>query len=172
MLYLDRCYASILGHEGILHYRPLFGEFWDAIEAYCQEDRLYIDHQGNQTLVPGLNELPFSICGFIDDTIDSILIPFSGPDGDYEGAPCQPQYIYAQELVYLGYKKVHGHKMESFIFPNGMSTCFGPVFAQQNDRGTLNMSGLDRFLVLIQAHLPPHLRCMLFGDSIFVATFR
>ena len=46
----------------------------DAIEAYCQKDCLYVNHQGNQTLVPGLNELPFSICGFIDDTIDSILV--------------------------------------------------------------------------------------------------
>ena len=167
MLYLDRRYSSILGHGGILRYLPLFGEFRDAIEAYCQKDRLYVDHQGNQTLVPGLNELPFSICGFIDDTIDSILVPFSGPDGDYEGAPRRPQYIYAQESVYSGYKKVHGHKMETVFFPNGMSTCFGPVSARQNDRGTLNMSGLDRFLVLIQAHLPPHLRCMLLGDSIF-----
>jgi hypothetical protein len=62
---------------------------------------------------PGLNELPFSICGFIDDTIDPILVPFSGPAGDYEGAPCRPQYILAQELVYSGYKKLHGHKMET-----------------------------------------------------------
>ena len=52
-------------------------------------------------------------------------------------------------------------------FPNGMSTCFGPGSARQNDRGTLTMSGLDCFLVLTQAHLPPHLQCMVFGDSIF-----
>mgnify|MGYP006172112329 CR=1 FL=1 len=35
------------------------------------------------------------------------------------------------------------------------------------DRGTLNLSGLDRFLTLIQASLLPEHRCMLFGDSIF-----
>ena len=57
--------------------------------------------------------------------------------------------------------------METVFFPNGMSSCFGLVSVLQNDRGTLNMSGLDRFLVLIQAHPPPHLCCMLFGDSIF-----
>jgi hypothetical protein len=56
--------------------------------------------------------------------------------------------------------------------PNGMSTCFGLVSARQNDRGTLNMSGLDHFLGLIQAHLPPHLRCMIFGDSIFRGTLQ
>jgi hypothetical protein len=65
----------------------LFGEFRDAIEAYCQKDWLYIDHQGNATLVPGLTELPFNIFGFIDDTINPIFVLFSGPAGDYEGAP-------------------------------------------------------------------------------------
>jgi hypothetical protein len=89
MLYLDMCYATIIGHEGILRFLPLFGEFRDAIEACCQKDWLYIDHQGNATLVPGLTELPFNICGFIDD-----------PAGDYEGAPRQPQYILAQESLY------------------------------------------------------------------------
>ena len=114
-----------------------------------------------------MRELPFSICGFINNTIDQNLVPFSCPAGDYEGAPRQAQYIYAQESVYSGYEKVHGHKIETVFFPNGMSTCFGPVSARQNDRGTLNMSGLDCFLVLIQAHLPPHLGCMIFGNSIF-----
>ncbi len=57
--------------------------------------------------------------------------------------------------------------METVFFPNGISICFGPVSAQQNDRGTLNMSGLDCFLALIQAHLPPDLQCMIFGDSVF-----
>jgi hypothetical protein len=77
MLYLDMRYGSIIGHEGILRFLPLFGEFRDAIEAYFQKNRLYFDHQGNATLAPGLNELPFNICGFIDNTIDLILVPFS-----------------------------------------------------------------------------------------------
>jgi hypothetical protein len=114
-----------------------------------------------------LNELPFNICGFIDGTIDPILVPFSGPAGDYEGAPHLPQYILAQELVYSGYKKLHGHKMETVFFPNGISTCFGPVSARQNGQGTLNISSLDRFLVLIQAHLPPHMQCMVLGDLVY-----
>ncbi len=53
------------------------------------------------------------------------------------------------------------------LLPNGMSTVFGPVSARQNDRGALNLSGLDCFLALIQASMHPHRRCMLFGDSIF-----
>jgi hypothetical protein len=106
MLYLDMRYASIIGHEGILRFLPLFGEFRGAIKAYFQKNRLYFDHQGNATLAPGLNELPFNICGFIDNTIDPILVPFSCPVGDYEGAPRRPQFILAQESVYSGYKKL------------------------------------------------------------------
>jgi len=37
MLYLDLCYASIIDHEGILRFLPLFREFRDAIEAFCQD---------------------------------------------------------------------------------------------------------------------------------------
>jgi hypothetical protein len=122
----------------------------------CQKDRPYFDYQGNATLIP-LNELPFSICSFIDNTIDPILVQFSSPAGDYEGAPCRMQYIYIQKSVHTGYKKMHGHKMETVFFPNGVTACFGPVSAWQNDWGMLIMSGIDCFLVLIQAHLRPHM---------------
>ena len=77
------------------------------------------------------------------------------------------QYIDAQESVYSGWKSLHGIKVETVLLPKGISTVFGPVSARQNDRGTLNLSGLKRFLTLIQASMLPELRCMLFGDSIF-----
>ncbi len=62
---------------------------------------------------------------------------------------------------------MHGIKVETVLLPNGMSTISGSLSARQNDRGTLNLSSLACFLALIQASLPPHCRCMLFGDSIF-----
>jgi hypothetical protein len=99
--------------------------------------------------------------------IDQIQVPFSGMDGDYEGAPLQVQYIDAQEPVYSGWKKLCKIKVETVNLPNGMSTLFGPVTARQNDQGTINLSGLNRFLSLIQAAFPAHRKCMLFGDSIF-----
>jgi hypothetical protein len=37
-------------------------------------------------IVPGINFIPWDVFGFIDDSIDRILTPFSGPRGDYEGA--------------------------------------------------------------------------------------
>ncbi len=146
---------------------PQFEQFRDAIQKFCQKDRWYHDHQGNTTFIPGLDALPYNIFGWINDSIDRVQVPYSGPDGDYEGAPRQAQYIDAQESVYSGWKKLHGIKVETVFLPNGISTLFGPVTARQNDRGTLNLSGLDRFLTLIQAALPEHRKCMLFGDSIF-----
>ena len=69
--------------------------------------------------------------------------------------------------MYSRWKKLHGIKVETVFLPSGISTLFGPVTARQNDQGMLNLSGLDRFLTLIQAALPAHRKCMLFGDSIF-----
>ena len=165
--YLDLRYRNIVGHVGLLRFLPQFEQFRDSIQRFCQKDRWYHDHQGNATFIPGLDALPYNIFGWIDDSIDRVQVPYSGPDGDYEGAPCQAQYIDAQESVYSGWKKLHGIKVETVFLPNGISTLFGPVTARQNDRGTLNLSGLDRFLTLIQAALPAHRKCMLFGDSIF-----
>jgi hypothetical protein len=77
------------------------------------------------------------------------------------------QYIDAQETVYSGWKKLHVIKVETVFLPNGIRMVFGPASARQNNRGTLALSGLDRFITLIQASLPLHERAMLFGDSIF-----
>ena len=167
ILYLDLRYRNIVGHQGLLRFLPQFTTFRDAIERYCQKDRVYLDHHGNTTIVPGLDCLPFNLFGWLDDSVDTACIPFSGPLGDYEGAPRRAQYMDAQESIYSGYKHVHGVKVETIFLPNGISTIFGPVSCRQNDRGTLILSNLDNFLGLIQAHLPPNLRCMAFGDSIF-----
>jgi len=167
MLYLDLRYRNIVGHVGLLQFLPQFGYFQDKIEEYCQKDWWYHNQQGNVTWVPGLENLPYNIFGWIDDSIDRIGVPFLGPAGNFIGAPCRVQYINAQESVYSGWKKMHGIKVETVLLPNGMSTIFGPVSARQNNRGTLNLSSLNHFLALIQASMHPHHRCMLFGDSIF-----
>jgi hypothetical protein len=119
IFYLSNQYYSVIGHEGILCFLPLCGKFWNAIEVYCQKDCIYIDPHGAAILVPGMDEdeLPFNICGFIDNTVNLILVPYSGQAGDFEGALHWPQYILVQESVYSGHKKVHGHKMETVFFP-------------------------------------------------------
>ena len=57
-----------------------------------------------------------------------------------------------------------GTRWRRYFFLMGLA----PVLVQYlPGRMTGNMSCLDCFLVLTQAHLPPHLKCMIFGDSFF-----
>jgi hypothetical protein len=106
---------------------------------------MYVDHQNNKVWVPGLVELPYNICGFIDGTCDRIMVPFAGPAGDFDGAPRREQYILGQESMYSGNKKFHAHLCETLLFPNGMNTVFGPVSGRMNDRCVLNLNGLEDF---------------------------
>lgn len=167
IFYLDERYKDIVGHQGLQRYVSEFWDYRQAINEYLKKDRWYEDHAGNRIWVPGLHETPFNVGMFIDDSVDPIMVPFSGPAGDYQGAPRRQQYFDAQESVYSGYKKIHSIKVETLYLPNGLSTIFGPVSGRHGDRGVLNLSGLDRFLGQIQDQVPAHQRVMVFGDSIF-----
>ena len=83
---------------------------------------------------------------FIDDTIDRVSTPFSGPRGDYAGAGRKEEYAETHRTLYIGYKKVHGIKMETILLLNGISTVFGGVSCRQSDTGVENMSGINSFL--------------------------
>jgi hypothetical protein len=102
------------------------------------------------TIVPGINFMPWDIFGFIDDAIDRISTPFSGPCGDYEGAVRKAKYADAQQAFYSGYIKDHGIKVETIFLTNGLSTLFGPMSAQQSDAGVLTLGNLNKFLVELQ----------------------
>ncbi len=105
---------------------------------------------GTMTIVPGIIFLPWDVFAFIDDSIDCISTPFSGPRGDYEGAVRRAEFANAQQAFYTGYVKGHSIKVETVFLPNGISTLFGPVSAWQADAGIAAMSNLNAFLVLIQ----------------------
>ena len=71
----------------------------------------------------------------------------SGPDSDYDGAPCRPLGDEVQRAAYTGYKNYYGLKVESIRLLNGISTHSGPTSARIHDvGGVLLMSGLDNFL--------------------------
>jgi hypothetical protein len=74
--------------------------------------------------VPGINFMPWNVFAFIDDSIDHISTPFSGPHGGYEA-----EYTDAQQAFYTGYIKAHRIKVETVFLPNGLCTLFGPVSA-------------------------------------------
>ena len=148
--YLDGRYKSIIGHQGLSRFVGDFPRFNRAIQRYVKRDRFRELPDGTMTLVPGINFLPWDVFGFIDDSIDRISTPFSGPRGDYEGAGRKAEYADSQQAFYSGYIKDHGLKVETVFLPNGISTLFGPVSARHADAGVISISNLNSFLVMIQ----------------------
>lgn len=148
--YLDERYKDIAGHQGLTRFVADFPRFHRAIEEYVQRDHLRELVDGTMTIVPGINFMPWDVFAFIDDSIDRISTPFSGPRGDYEGAARKAEYADAQQAFYTGYIKAHGLKVETVFLPNGLCTLFGPVSARRADAGVTAMSNLNAFLVLIQ----------------------
>ena len=148
--YIDDRYAHVIGHQGLTRFVDDFPLFKRAIERYVQRDHQRELVDGTMTIVPGLNHLPWDVFGFIDDSIDKISTPCSGPRGDYEGAARKPEYADAQQAFYSGYTKAHGIKIESILLPNGISTIFGPVSSRRADTGVLLMSNLNNYLVELQ----------------------
>jgi hypothetical protein len=148
--YLSQRYVNIIGHQGLACYVDKFPAYRCTIQEYVQRDHQRELIDGTMTIVPGINFMPWDAFGFIDDSIDRILIPFSGPRGDYEGTARIAKYADAQQAFYSGYVKDHSIKVETIFLPNGLSTLFGPMSAWQADAGVLGMSNLSKFLVELQ----------------------
>jgi hypothetical protein len=151
LTHLDRRYRRTLSHEKLEDYVDQFPAFHHALESYFRRSTLRHLPDGCAQVRDGLHHLPFTLIGFVDCTIDRISVPYSGPAGDFVGAPRKSEYRIAQESVYTRYKKIHGIKMETVLLPNGISTVYGPCSARVNDIGLMrNLSGLDQFLFHIQ----------------------
>lgn len=149
--YLDGRYSRTISHQKLEDYVDDFPDFYRAISAFMEKDFSRHFADGNSADFDGLNFCPFPIFGFIDCSIDKICRPYSGPAGDYVGAPRKPDEDIYQRSVYTGYKKFHGIKVETVMLPNGIMTVFGPVSARIHDTGgVLQMSQLDNFLSQIQ----------------------
>jgi hypothetical protein len=123
--YLDEKYKNIAGHQGLTRFISDFPRFHRAIEEYVQRDHLRKLVDGTMTIVPGINFMPWVVYVFINDSVDRISTPFSGPRGDYKGAVHRAEYADA----HTGYIKAHIIKAETVFLPNGLCTLFGPVSA-------------------------------------------
>jgi len=74
-----------------------------------------------------------------------------------------------------GYLKIHGLKVLTVVFPNGIiAYLYGPVSARENDIGLLNLSWLNEHLVALQPEITAArangdnlLYFSLYGDKIF-----
>jgi hypothetical protein len=84
-----------------------------VVHVQCNHQRELIN--GTMTIVPGINFMPWDIFGFIDDSIDQILAPSSGPGprGNYEGTAHKAKNADAQQAFYLGYIKDPRIKVET-----------------------------------------------------------
>ncbi len=126
--YLNTRYARTLLHDKLLDYVDDFPSFYNAIKCFFQK---YLIHHftGNTSKEHnGLKFLPFSIFGFIDCLIDCVSRPFLGPGEDYVGAPGKAMHEAAQRLVYTGFKKWHGIKVETISVAQQHQYCFWPNF--------------------------------------------
>lgn len=171
--YLDNRYKNIIGHQGVLRFRDEFPRFFEAIENYVKRPKhIEFDDGAPPFDSPGLAECPFRLIGWIDCSIYRTNVPFSGPFGNYKGAPRKPRYKVTQCAFYSGMKKLHGIKVETIFLPNGISTVFGPVSCRRRDiainggASVADLSGVSRFLRCIQRNTyNPHYS--VFGDSIY-----
>lgn len=171
--YLDKRYANIIGHQGLLRFVDQFPAFFEAIQQKVQREFVHnVDEEnGTYDVTDGLAFLPFDIFGFIDCSIDKICCPFSGPRGDYEGSGRREEYDIMQRAFYTGYKKLHGIKVETVFLPNGMSTLFGPVSARLTDvENVLQMSQLNTFLVHLQQGRQHEYQAL--GDGVYGTNLR
>ncbi len=111
------------------------------------------------------------IVGFLDCKVDETCTPGTGPLTDEELAPRRPGAEILQRSVYSGYLKLHGLKVLTVVFPNGIiSYLYGPVSAWENDIALLNMSWLNEHLIALQ---PEIVERRAQGDNIlFFSLFR
>jgi hypothetical protein len=102
LVYLDTRYMNIIGHQGLIRFLDDFPSFYEAIQQKVMRDELHHNHDNTAVEFEGLHLLPFDIFGFVDGSIEKSSRPFSGPDGDYVGAPRKSQYYRTQRAFYTG----------------------------------------------------------------------
>jgi len=90
--YLDNRYEDIIGHQNLLRFVDQFPSFFNAIQEKVSNVPTRHYNDGTAEDFIDLRFLPYSIFGFIDCSIYRINCPFSGPDGDYIGAPRKERY--------------------------------------------------------------------------------
>jgi hypothetical protein len=168
----DTWMITIIGHQGLLRFRDDFPRFFDAIERYVQKPKYHLYNDGTDFVSPGLAFCPHRILGWIDCSIYRSNVPFSGPFGDFVGAPRKPLYQLMQRAFYTGFTHVHGLKVETVYLPNGISTVFGPVTCRRRDiavnggASVADLSGISNFLRCIKRNKynPAY---SVFGDCIY-----
>jgi hypothetical protein len=161
---LDNKADGVLHGNCLQHWVHLFPEFVEAIRRKL-----------NWPLYGKLLFNDVHIVGFLYCKIDDTCTPGTGPLNDEELAERCPGAEIIQRALYSGYLKVHGLKVLTVVFPNGIiAYLYGPVSARENETGLLNLSWLNEHLVALQLEIAAAwangkniLYFSLYGDKIF-----
>lgn len=95
----------------------------NSISSWKNEFPIFSNVIKTQLIKNGCNHLNRSdivnkIIGYIDNTNFSTCVPGGGPTADGPNAPRNDPLI--QEAAYSGYKHIHGIKIQTITFPNGL----------------------------------------------------
>jgi hypothetical protein len=140
---LDNKADGVLHGNCLQHWVHLFPVFAEAIK--------------NKLNRPQYGELLFNnvhIVGFLDCKVDETCTPGTGPLNDEELVPRRPGAEIIQRSMYSGYLKLHGLKVLTVVFPNGIiAYLYGPVSARKNDIALLNMLWMNEHLMALQPEI-------------------
>jgi hypothetical protein len=107
--------VDLLNNNGVLHGNCL--QRWVHLFPWFAE---VIKEKLNK---PQYGKLLFDnvhIVGFLDNMIDETCTPGTGPFNDKELAPWRLAAEVIQRALYSGYLKIHGLKVLTVVFPNGI----------------------------------------------------
>ena len=142
-------------------------EFWTPlmpVMARAIEDKLAtLPNPDYRLFFP--EEVPFTIFGFIDNTMHAMCRPGGGSVTG--GVQAERVSKLVQQAWWTGWKKLHGLKMQTVFLPNGMDfEVWGPVSCRHNDNYTLAMSNILDKLHQCQERNP--IKYAIFGDSAYM----
>lgn len=154
--YMVNFFAKFLHHK---YYHRLCGRslsYWltnDDVSTFRLAIFNYIKYSGTN-VIPGLEYILFELFrtfGFLDCMQLAMSRPGSGPINENDER--NPENWHIQRAFFTKYGKMWGMKCQGTFFPNGiLGNCFFTLVAQ-NDKGVINISGLEEELERL---LMPH----------------
>ena len=135
----------LVDHLYTKYYHKICGS---SLQLYMNDVDSFRTAIYNTSFEPSLDNYPLDdhrIFGFIDTKGHESTRP--GGSGAAEHDEERAEQFQLQQAFYSAYGKMHGLRVQAVTLPNGM---FGHIYvstAAQNDRGILNLSGVQEALV-------------------------
>ena len=143
-------FAKFLHHK---YYHKLSGRslsYWMSetnVLKFRNQIFKYVKHDQRDTTIPGLEHLNlsnFRTVGFLDCMQLAMCQPSSGPVNEVDDRNQDRWRI--QRAFFTNYGKMWGMKAQGVFLPNGMLANIFLSSVAQNDKGIINISGLEEEL--------------------------